>query len=166
MSHFNMNIQKHIIKVLKEETKMSNIQKKILDCVDDYGLYDTIKIIGGYEVFNNILPDYFDDRINKIKLILDITKEEGTNGIVWFCDISRHNEDIFYFKEGYEDKHTLEHFITRVAQNGSVGIYVYEYDENGEMYDEYYPRYYININKLEDKYINEMFSIFINRYLK
>jgi predicted PilT family ATPase len=53
-----MMLQKHIIKVLKEETKMSNIQKKILDFVDDYGLYDTIKMTGGYEVFNDILPDY------------------------------------------------------------------------------------------------------------
>jgi hypothetical protein len=160
-----MMIQEHIIKILLEETKMSNIQKKILDFVDDYGLYDTIKMIGGYEVFDDILPDYF-KRKNKIKLILDITKEEGTNGIVWFYDISRHNEDIFYFEQGYEDKHTLEHFITHVAQNGSVRISVYEYDENGEMYDEYHQRYYININKLEDKYINEMFSIYFKHYLK
>ena len=161
-----MMIQEHIRKILLEETKMSNIQKKILDFVDNYGLYDTIKMIGGYEVFNDILPDYFDDRINKIKLILDITKEEGTNGIVWFYDISRHNEDIFYFEQGYEDKHTLEHFITLVDQNGSVRVSVYEYDENGEMYDEYHQRYYININKLEDKYINEMFSVYIKHYLK
>jgi hypothetical protein len=161
-----MDLQEHIRKVLKEETKMSNIQKKILDSIDEFGLYDTIKMIGGYEVFNDILPDYFDDRINKIKLILDITKEEGTNGIVWFYDISRYNEDIFYFEQGYEDKHTLEHFITLVDQNGSVRVSVYEYDENGEMYDEYHQRYYININKLEDKYINEMFSIYFKHYLK
>jgi hypothetical protein len=161
-----MMLQKHIIKVLKEETKFSNIQEKILNSVDDYGLYDTIKMIGGYEVFNDILPDYFDDRINKIKLILDITKEEGDDGLIWFYEISRHHEDIFYFEQGYEDKHTLEHFITLVDQNGSVRVSVYEYDENGEMYDEYHQRYYIKINKLENKYINEMLSIFINRYLK
>jgi hypothetical protein len=161
-----MMLQKHIIKVLKEETKFSNIQEKILNSVDDYGLYDTIKMIGGYEVFNDILPDYFDDRINKIKLILDITKEEGDDGLIWFYEISRHHEDIFYFEQGYEDKHTLEHFITLVDQNGSVRVSVYEYDENGEMYDEYHQRYYIKINKLENEYINEMLSIFINRYLK
>jgi hypothetical protein len=161
-----MMLQKHIIKVLKEETKFSNIQEKILNSVDDYGLYDTIKMIGGYEVFNDILPDYFDDRINKIKLILDITKEEGDDGLIWFYEISRYNEDIFYFEQGYEDKHTLEHFITLVDQNGSVRVSVYEYDENGEMYDEYHQRYYININKLEDKYINEMFSIYFKHYLK
>jgi hypothetical protein len=161
-----MMLQKHIIKVLKEETKFSNIQEKILNSVDDYGLYDTIKMIGGYEVFNDILPDYFDDRINKIKLILDITKEEGDDGLIWFYEISRHHEDIFYFEQGYEDKHTLEHFITLVDQNGSVRVSVYEYDENGEMYDEYHQRYYIKINKLENEYINKMLSIFINRYLK
>ena len=87
-----MDLQEQIRKVLKEETKFSNIQEKILNSVDDYGLYDTIKMIGGYEVFNDILPDYFDDRINKIKLILDITKEEGDDGFqtiisLFFCDI-------------------------------------------------------------------------------
>lgn len=161
-----MNLQEHIRKVLIQETKMSNIQEKILNSVDEFGLYDTIKMIGGYEVFDDILPDYFDDINNKIKLILDITKEEGDNGMIWFYEISRYNEDISYFKEGIEDGHTLEHFIYRVDQRGVVGVSVYEYDENDEMRNEYYDRYVIRINKLEDEYINEMFSIFINHYLK
>lgn len=161
-----MNLQEHIRKVLIQETKMSNIQEKILNSVDEFGLYDTIKMIGGYEVFDDILPDYFDDINNKIKLILDITKEEGDNGMIWFYEISRYNEDISYFKEGIEDGHTLEHFIYRVDQRGVVSVSVYEYDENDEMRNEYYDRYVIRINKLEDEYINEMFSIFINHYLK
>jgi hypothetical protein len=161
-----MNLQEHIRKVLKEETKMSNIQKKILDSIDEFGLYDTIKMVGGYEVFEDILPDYFDDIDNKIKLILNITKENGDNGVIWFYEITRYNEDILYFKERIEDYHTLEHFITRVDQKGTVGVSVYEYDENDEMNDLDYDRYSIKINKLEDKYINEIFSIFINHYLK
>ena len=161
-----MILQEHIRKVLIQETKMSNIQEKILNSVDEFGLYDTIKMIGGYEVFDDILPDYFDDINNKIKLILDITKEEGDNGVIWFYEISRYNEDILYFKEVIEDDHTLEHYITRVDQKGTVGVSVYEYDENDEMHNEYYDRYAIRINKLEDKYINEMLSIFINHYLK
>lgn len=163
-----MILQEHIRKVLIQETKMSNIQEKILNSVDEFGLYDTIKMIGGYEVFDDILPDYFDDINNKIKLILDITKEEGDNGVIWFYEISRYNEDIFYFKEVIEDDHTLEHYITRVDQRGVVGVSVYEYDENDEMHNEYliYDRYAIRINKLEDGYINEMFSILIKHYLK
>jgi hypothetical protein len=164
-----MNLQEHIKKVLKEETKLTPLQKKVLDSISNSGLYNTIKIMGGYNNFINFVPNYFDNKDHKIDLINEIVENVEPNGFIYFYDITQHGEDLFYYEEKptWQDNnnHTYEHYFVNVGDE-VVAVKVWEYDENGEMFDEEYDSYYIKLYKLDDKYLNKIFDVLVNYYLK
>lgn len=151
--------EKLIIKILREETEKAN---KINSLIDKLGIYQAIKFVGGYDKFERLSPDYFSDREHKIDLINSIVDNNEPDGYIYMYDIN--GMDIKIWEEAGENGHTLEDYMTHVG-DGTVGVSVYEYDEEGEMYDEQVDGYYIKLGKLQDKWLNKVFELLVYHYL-
>ena len=76
---------------------------------------------------------------------------------IWIYDITPHGEDIFYRKQYGAHGYILEHFLVYVSRS-DVGVSVYEFDEDGQMYDEHYDSYEISLIDLDQKFLNEIFK--------
>lgn len=161
------------MKAIVTEEQKKNVVHKLMDVIETRGLFDTIKLIGGYKTFIGVLPDYFDSRQNKIELIREIIKVDeehpvyGGGGRLYLHELdSDILYDQFYGDDG--DGHSFESYIDFIENyNGNllVHVTVWEFDENGQMYDEYYDDYDVSIGKLETKYLNKLFDILVNFYL-
>ena len=163
-----MNLQESIRKVLKEETRLTSVQEKIIGLISNSGIYNAIKMIGGYDNFNTLFPNYFNDREHKIDLINGTVQNVEPDGFIYFYDITLGGGDLFYYEEKptwLENNHTYEHYFVRVGDE-VVAVKVWEYDEDGEMFDEEYDSYNIKLNKLRDKHLNQIFDILVDNYLK
>lgn len=133
------------------------MKEKVLFYIKAKGLLHTIKDIGGYENFDTILPDFFTNRENKIQLINEIVSEEEGDG---YIDLY----DIHIYTEAVDNGHTHEDFITMVG-DGSVGVSVYEFDDEGHLYDDQVDSYTIRLGKLQDKFLNKIFELLVDKYL-
>ena len=165
------------MRVVVTEEQKKGISHKMMSMIDNNGLLNTIKFMGGYDNFITLLPDYFDSRQSKIELIIEIIKfdEEhpvyGGGGRIYLSELD--GGEILYDKfdgKNLEDRdgHTFESYIDFVEYfRGKLfaHVSVWEFDEDGQMYDEYYDEYDIEISKLETKYLNKLFEILVNFYL-
>ena len=158
-----------IRKILKEveEEKLTSLQKTILDHISTFGIMDTIKMVGGFGSFDEILPDYFSKNSHKIDLINQIVSDNdpNTDGNIYFYELI--NTDISLGEvDSYDngDGHTFEEYMISVGE-GSVQISVYEYDEDGHMYDESVDSYYVSLGKLPDNELNKVFEVLVDYYL-
>lgn len=159
------------MRVVVTEEQKKGISHKIMGMIDNNGLLNTIKFIGGYDTFINLLPDYFDSRESKIELIKEIIglDEEhpvyGGGGRIYLDELG---SNILYDQLDGEEGHTFESyidFIENYNDNLIAHVTVWEFDEDGQMYDEYYDDYDVRVNKLETKYLNKLFDILVNYYL-
>ncbi len=154
-------------KLIKEDS----LKQSLLNNIKEFGVIDTVKFMGGYDNFITILPDYFDSRQSKIELIIEIIKldEEhpvyGGGGRIYLHEL---DSDILYDQFDGEDGHTFESyidFIENYNDNLFAHVTVWEFDEDGTMYDEYYSDYDVSIGELETKYLNKLFEMLLNYYL-
>jgi hypothetical protein len=149
-----------------EKPKDKQLLEKLRNLLEvklkENGPLNVIKFVGGYSNFGEILPEYFTDRDNKVKLINDIVNDVEPDGHIYIYELD--GEDIKIWEEAVEDGHTQEHYINRVGDE-TVGVSVWEYDEDGEMYDEEVDGYYIKLGKLQDKWLNEVFDKLVIHYL-
>ncbi len=156
-----------IRKILKEveEEKLTSLQKTILDHISTFGIMDTIKMVGGFGSFDKMLPDYFSKNSHKIDLINQIVTDNSHDSFIPFYELT--NMDISLGQvDSYDngDGHTFEEYMISVG-DGSVQISVYEYDEDGDMYDEYVDNYHVSLGKLPDNELNKVFEILVDYYL-
>ena len=160
------------MRVVVTEEQKKGISHKMMGMIDNNGLLNTIKFMGGYDNFITLLPDYFDSRQSKIELIIEIIglDEEhpvyGGGGRIYLSELD--GGEILYDQLDGEDGHTFESyidFIENYNDNLFAHVTVWEFDENGTMYDEYYDDYDVRVNKLETKYLNKLFDILVNYYL-
>ena len=154
-------------KLIKEDS----LKQSLLDNIKEFGVKDTVKFMGGYDNFITLLPNYFDSRQSKIELIKEIIglDEEhpvyGGGGRIYLHEV---DSDILYDQFDGEDDHTFESyidFIENYNDNLLVHVTVWEFDEDGTMYDEYYSDYDVSIGELETKYLNKLFEMLLNDYL-
>ena len=149
-----------------EKPKDKQLLEKLRNLLEvklkENGPLNVIKFVGGYSNFGEILPEYFTDRDNKVKLINDIVNDEEPDGYIDFYNIDE--TDIKIWEEEVDDGHTQEDCINRVGDE-TVGVSVWEYDEDGEMYDDAADRYYIKLTQLDEKWLNKVFEILVNHYL-
>ena len=132
----------------------NNISKK--------GLFRTIEFMGGFNAFDKHYPNYFDNKEKKIELINDICKNEDGERI-YFYEINY--EDIVIDERFDEDtQHSIVQHITWIEPN-NISIEEWEYDEEGEMFDEYYDRFSFPTSKLDESVINKIFEILTYYYL-
>lgn len=133
-------------------------QEKLIKKIDKDGLINTIKLIG-YNGFDKILPDYFSDKQNNIKLINELCEME--NGIIYLYEIL--GQDIEIGSREVEEGEEVD-YIYRVEED-YVYVNTFTYDEDGEMLDEPTDSYEIRLSDLDDVILNQIFEGLVNYYL-
>jgi hypothetical protein len=77
-------VMKNLIrKILKEES----LKQTIMGYIPELGVLETIKMIGGFDIFNELLPNYFDSNEHKIDLINELVIDNDPDGYVHFYEI-------------------------------------------------------------------------------
>lgn len=162
-------MQRLIRKILKEETEskkeLTNLKETLLGYISTVGVLETIKMVGDIDIFNEIIPDYFSKKSHKIDLINELVNANDPDGYIYFYELI--NSDISLGQvDSYEngDGYTFEQYILSVG-DGSVLISVYEYDEDGNMYDESVDNYRVSLKKLPDNELNKVFEVLVDYYL-
>ncbi len=145
-----------IRKILKEQTGQDNRPNKIMKMIDDIGLYNTVKMVGGYEsLLNYINPEDISES-DKIKFIRDVVTSKGP-------EISGRN-NISIFDLGikpiwYDEYKNRIRVITTMYGNGAkLNVYINEtYDDSGIMLYTHMPEdvidrvFKVMTNVLDDK---------------
>jgi hypothetical protein len=70
-------VRQLIKKILKEQTGQDNRPNKIMKMIDDIGLYNTVKMVGGYESLLNYINPEDISEWDKIKFIRDVVVLKG-----------------------------------------------------------------------------------------
>ena len=160
-----------VMRIVVTEEQKKGISHKLMGMIDNNGLLNTIKFMGGYDNFITLLPDYFDSRESKIDLIKEIIGLDeqhpvyGGGGRIYLSEV---DSDILYDEFDGDDGHTFESyidFIENYNDNLFAHVTVWEFDEDGQMYDEYSDDYDVRVNRLETKYLNKLFDLLVKYYL-
>ena len=141
--------------ILKEENRLSKITKMI----DNVGLLQTIKSLGGYNNFIKLIPDYFESKSNKIKLIREITLKEEDE-IIRFHEISINEEDLELYIEEKQNGDLIQWFVVQIDTENAWIKGVYLNDDEDETEDDV-----INLENLKPKILNEIFTAMVNYFL-
>jgi hypothetical protein len=159
------NLIRKILKEVEEEKKLTNLKETLMGYISTVGVLETIKMVGDIDIFNEIVPDYFSKKSHKIDLINELVNANDPDGYIYFYELI--NTDISLGQvDSYEngDGHTFEQYILSVG-DGSVLISVYEYDEEGDMYDESVDSYRVSLKKLPNNELNKVFKVLVDYYL-
>ena len=160
-----------VMRIVVTEEQKKGISHKLMGMIDNNGLLNNIKFMGGYDNFITLLPDYFDSRESKIDLIKEIIGLDeqhpvyGGGGRIYLSEV---DSDILYDEFDGDDGHTFESyidFIENYNDNLFAHVTVWEFDEDGQMYDEYSDDYDVRVNRLETKYLNKLFDLLVKYYL-
>ena len=115
---------KDLIKqIIKEE---SATQTKLLKAIEKLGILQTIKMVGGYEMFVKFLPDYF-DKNNKIELINGLVEEHRKveDGPIDIYELI--GQDYNLYTSIDDEGNEIVTYLTSIDTD-SAGYYVYMYD--------------------------------------
>ena len=153
---------KDLIKqIIKEE---SATQTKLLKAIEKLGILQTIKMVGGYEMFVKFLPDYF-DKNNKIELINGLVEEHRKveDGPIDIYELI--GQDYNLYTSIDDEGNEIVTYLTSIDTD-SAGYYVYMYDsESGEMYDDPIESGYLKLRHFEDSVLNDIFEMFVDKFL-
>lgn len=149
------------MKIIITEEQNDKLKENLLKLIDKFGALGTINRIG-YEKFNSIYPDYFKNKWDKIELLNEIISngEEEDYGTIRLDEIG---EDILIRTENLDEGHTLEHHIDYLIKD-RCGVTVWEYDEEGLMFDEYYDTYEIWLEDLKTPILNQIFDMVLKTF--
>jgi hypothetical protein len=148
------------MKIIITEEQNDKLKENLLKLIDKFGIYTAIKMVG-YEKFNSIYPDYFKNKWDKIELLNEIISNgDEDEGIIRLDDIG---EDILIRTENLDEGHTLEHHIDYLIKD-RCGVTIWEYDEDGEMYDEYYDTYEVWLEDLKTPILNQIFDMVLKTF--
>ena len=155
-----------IRKILKEESlKQENLKRTLKQAVEEFGILETIKMVGDFDIFNEILPNYFDSNEHKIDLINELVIDNDPDGHIHFYEIL--GDDISLGPvDSYntDDNYTYEEFITSVSE-GFVKVRVFEFDEGGNMLDDMYDDYLAPLRRLPDYILDKVFEPLVKAFL-
>lgn len=160
--------------IIKEEQKKGLVQT-LINFLDKHGVLNTINFIGGYDNFINILPDYFDSTANKIKLITDLVNNDEYERIYLHelgSSVKYDNGgDDLYVVLGDKEGHTFESYMESVGKYMNdnriwVTVKVWEYDEDGNMFDEYSNEFDILLVKMDTKNLNKLFDVLVDYFFQ
>ena len=159
------DIIRKILKEVEEEKELTNLKETLMGYISTVGVLETIKMVGDIDIFNEIVPDYFSKKSHKIDLINELVNANDPDGYIYFYELI--NSDISLGQvDSYEngDGHTFEQYILSVG-DGSVLISVYEYDEDGIMYDDSVDNYRVSLKKLPNNELNKVFEPLVKAFL-
>ena len=152
-------MKERIRHILKEE----KIKQKVQQLIEDGGIIDAIRTVGGIDVFTSIMGEDYFTKVRKIDLIKDVASEFGdTRGILRLSDF-----DIEITIGGKEfDDGSYQEKLIRYVESDSGGFFwkTYEYDKDGVsvMVDQGYGRLILE----NDMYTNELFDALTSKLSK
>jgi hypothetical protein len=138
---------------------LSDLVSPITKMIDNIGLLQTIKSLGGYNNFIKLIPDYFESKSNKIKLIREITLKEEDE-IIRFHEISINEEDLEIYIEEKPNGDLIQWLVVEVDVEVAWIKGIYLNDDFDEVEDDS-----IELENLKPIFLNEIFSAIINYYL-
>jgi len=118
--------------------------------ITDFGLLRGIKMMGGYENFNKIYPDYFNTKQHKIDIINDLvgSDEKGWNT---FCRV-------FNIEGPMDFLHLFDDLDVALSYHKDYILYRYEPGNNIMVYDKFLKCLYINQYQIWD-FLNDELGI-------
>jgi hypothetical protein len=117
--------------------------------------------MGGLDEFSKKLPEYIDNKENKIKIIKEIVNYfKGKTD-----DYRFYLENDITIAEGF-DPETNTGYITMVTSLNEEDVYVYTYeiDEGGYLSDDPTSQYYINYEDMYFTHIDSLFDELVDMY--
>ena len=158
---------------MSPEEKKKIISDALIKKIEEHGLTNTIKMMGGYENFDKVLPNYFYprdesgvlkmDRDRVIEFLNECVeineKREGETSIYLYD----YDSDILYQEWDYEGDDNSEYYqyesrITSISTDIAF-IEVWQYDDEGNMFDDAYDYTKIPLNRLENRFLNIVYYI-------
>ena len=166
------NLGGFLIYLIFINMKIILTENKIDKIIEKYGIVKTIRNLGGYKNFDKIYPDYFYSRddSNTLQLnrerVINFLNEcvEVNNRIENESSIYLHDywEDILYqsWSDYNEDAGREFQYESRIMSISTDFAHteVWEYDEEGEMFDEAYDYNDIPLNRLETRFLSKIFG--------
>lgn len=154
------------------EEKKKIISDALIKKIEEHGLTSTIKMMGGYENFDKVLPDYFYHRdksgvlkMNRDRVIeflnecVEINERLEGESIIYLYD---YGSDILFQEwdgEGDKDSEFYD-YESRITSIGTDIAYieVWQYDDEGNMYDDAYDYQEMRLNILDNRFLNKIFE--------
>ena len=146
-----MNLQEQTNRI-KQMMGVIN-ENKVVDIIQEMGLYDAIRYFGGYDNLTKIMGDYVLSNEDMIWFISDVVKylsdKYNDDGIsVWDLDMKP-----IRFGEPDEELQQIEYFSPRF-----VSIIIYE----GENYEDLVSRFTERYEDLDDNTLDEVFLFMVD----
>lgn len=150
------------MKIILTENKLDSL-------IEKYGVFKTIRNIGGYKNFDKIYPDYFyssdtsqwnsERVINFLNECVEVNNKREDETNIYLHD---YWEDILYqswsnYNEEAEREYQYESRIMSISTD-VANFEVWEFDEEGEMFDESYDYGEIPLNRLETRFLSKIFG--------
>jgi hypothetical protein len=144
-----MNLQENIRRILREESKKDFVKVMI----DNYGLYDTIKYVGGYDKIEPFIEDIDiskEDKIDFIKnVVIRLAELHHEDGISMF----ELGENPMLYGESDDQLEQIEYF-------NPEGVYVDVY--TGHEFDTHYRSFTERYEDLNDDILDEVYKFMID----
>ena len=150
------------MKIIISENKL----EKLNEFLNSRGPLFVIRMIGGYNNFIKLFPDYFESKENKIKLLNELIENDDeleVNGRIYMSDITE--KLILVGTDKTEYGTDLKFYIDYIKEDW-VTIQVWEFDKNDELVDEDgFDAYDIKFDELDRRVFNQIFESMVNYLL-
>ena len=142
-------------------------ENKLDALIEKYGIVKTIRNIGGYKNFDKIYPDYFytDGSMNRERVInflnecVEVNYKRENETYIYLYD---YWDSILYQEWDGEGDDENEYFSyeSRIMSISTdfANIEVWQYDEEGTMFDDAYDYGDIPLNRLDNRFLNKIFE--------
>ena len=150
------------MKIIISENKL----EKLNEFLNSRGPLFVIRMIGGYNNFIKLFPDYFESKENKIKLLNELIENDDeleVNGRIYMSDITE--KLILVGTDKTEYGTDLKFYIDYIKEDWAT-IQVWEFDKNDELVDEDgFDAYDIKFDELDRRVFNQIFDSMVNYLL-
>jgi len=150
------------MKIIISENKL----EKLNEFLNSRGPLFVIRMIGGYNNFIKLFPDYFESKENKIKLLNELIENDDeleVHGRIYMSDITE--KLILVGTDKTEYGTDLKFYIDYIKEDWAT-IQVWEFDKNDELVDEDgFDAYDIKFDELDRRVFNQIFESMVNYLL-
>ena len=149
------------MKIIISENKL----EKLNEFLNSRGPLFVIRMIGGYNNFIKLFPDYFDSKENKIKLLNELIENDDeleVNGRIYMSDITE--KLILVGTDKTEYGTDLKFYIDYIKEDWAT-IQVWEFDKNDIGDVDGFDAYDIKFDELDRRVFNQIFESMVNYLL-
>lgn len=154
------------------DMKIILTENKLDALIEKYGIVKTIRNIGGYKNFDKIYPDYFYSRDDNSQM--QMNRERVINFLNECVEVNykRENETNIYLHDYWEDilyqewdgegddENEYFSYESRIMSISTdvANIEIWQYDDEGTMFDDAYDYNDIPLNRLETRFLSKIFG--------